>query len=64
VQIFHAGTARGEDGSLRVAGGRVLCATGIGKGLEQARERCYGGLSRITFDGMHFRRDIGVAHPG
>ncbi|PYS83332.1 MAG: phosphoribosylamine--glycine ligase [Acidobacteria bacterium] len=59
VQIFHAGTARAEDGSYLTAGGRVLGVTAAGATLDQALARCYESASHINWDGMHFRRDIG-----
>ena len=59
VQIFHAGTARAEDGTLRTAGGRVLGVTATGAALGEALARCYESASRVRWDGMHYRRDIG-----
>ena len=41
VLVFHAGTARGDDGVLRTSGGRVLGVTGVGPDLRTARERAY-----------------------
>jgi phosphoribosylamine--glycine ligase len=57
VAVFHAGT-RSEDGALRTAGGRVLTVCARAGTLEQAREQAYGGVGRIRFEGMHYRRDI------
>jgi phosphoribosylamine--glycine ligase len=59
VEIFHAGTARAPDGSLVTAGGRVLGVTATGPTLGEALSRCYGSASRIHWDGIHYRRDIG-----
>lgn len=59
VQIFHAGTARAADGSLVTAGGRVLGVTATGPTLDEALARCYDSASRIDWDGLHYRRDIG-----
>ncbi|HYO62375.1 MAG TPA: phosphoribosylamine--glycine ligase [Pyrinomonadaceae bacterium] len=59
VQVFHAGTSRAEDGSLRTSGGRVLGVTATGATLERALSRCYDAAAHINWDGMHFRRDIG-----
>jgi phosphoribosylamine--glycine ligase len=59
VFCFQAGTARYGDGALRTAGGRVLCVTAIAHDLEAARARAYGNLSRVHFDGMQARTDIG-----
>ena len=57
-RLFHAGTKVGSKG-VEVAGGRVLAATGWGKDLKSARDRAYGLVARVSFDGMQFRRDIG-----
>ena len=59
VQIFHAGTARAADGPLVTAGGRVLGVTATGATLDEALARCYDSASRINWDGLHYRRDIG-----
>lgn len=59
AQIFHAGTARDADGSLVTSGGRVLGVTATGTTLDEALARCYDSASRITWDGLHYRRDIG-----
>jgi phosphoribosylamine--glycine ligase len=58
--VFHAGTRAGPDGHLQTAGGRVLGVTGYGSDLESARARAYGAIEKIHFEGMHFRRDIGL----
>jgi phosphoribosylamine--glycine ligase len=58
--VFHAGTER-ADSRLVTSGGRVLGVTGIGADLEQARRAAYQRLDRISFAGMRYRRDIGVA---
>jgi len=58
VFVCHAGTAL-RDGQLVTAGGRVLTVVGRGRDFGEAIERAYAGVSRIHFDGMQFRRDIG-----
>ncbi|HSF05751.1 MAG TPA: phosphoribosylamine--glycine ligase [Methylomirabilota bacterium] len=58
VRIFHAGTAERE-GGLVTAGGRVLGVTATGVGLRRAIDRAYDAASRIRFEGMHYRADIG-----
>jgi phosphoribosylamine--glycine ligase len=63
VLCFHAGTARDAGGSLRTAGGRVLCITATGPDVEAARARAYGNLARVHFDGMQARSDIGQPVP-
>ncbi|MHB8489232.1 MAG: phosphoribosylamine--glycine ligase [Candidatus Dormibacteria bacterium] len=59
VLCFHAGTRRDGDGTLRSAGGRVLCVTAVGADVETARARAYGNLARVHFEGMQSRTDIG-----
>jgi len=61
VQVFHAGTAL-QDGQLVTAGGRVLSVAAHGSTLQEAVARVYDAASRISFEGMHYRRDI--AHRG
>jgi phosphoribosylamine--glycine ligase len=58
VVIFHSGTSfDGEQ--LVTAGGRVLCVTATGGDLAEAREKAYGAVRLINFEGMQFRADIG-----
>jgi phosphoribosylamine--glycine ligase len=56
--VFHSGTAIGDDGRLLSDGGRVLGVTGYGDSVESAVHQVYRGVERISFEGMHFRRDI------
>jgi len=56
--VFHAGT-RIENGRLVTSGGRVLGVTAAGSSLSSAIETCYAAVSKIHFEGMHYRRDIG-----
>jgi phosphoribosylamine--glycine ligase len=57
-QVFHAGTALRE-GALVTAGGRVLTVVGRGIRFDEAIARAYEGVSKIHFEGMQYRRDIG-----
>ena len=57
VTVFHAGTQR-SNGDLVTSGGRVLGVTSTGSDLKQAVEKVYSNISRIQFEGMHYRRDI------
>jgi phosphoribosylamine--glycine ligase len=59
VVVFHAGTARAEDGALMAAGGRVLNVCARGRTLEQARARAYAAVDAIDWPGGFCRRDIG-----
>lgn len=67
VYVYHAGTAASADGERCVtSGGRVLAVTGVGKGLRAAVKAAYRGVASVSFQGMHFRRDIahrGLARP-
>ena len=59
VVVFHAGTARREDGALIAAGGRVLNVCALGASVGEARERAYAAIARIDWpEGFH-RTDIG-----
>jgi phosphoribosylamine---glycine ligase len=60
VKVFHAAT-RFQGGSYYTSGGRVLGVTATGGTLADARRSCYYAVSCISFDGMHFRKDIGQA---
>ena len=57
--VFHAGT-RLQNGVFLTAGGRVLGVTATGANLGEARERAYRATREVSFEGMHFRRDIGA----
>jgi phosphoribosylamine--glycine ligase len=56
--IFHAGTKLGPGGQVLTNGGRVLLAAASGADLAEARARAYRAVSKITFNGAHFRTDI------
>ena len=58
VVVFHAGTAL-VDGEILTSGGRVLAVTATAQTLQEALDRAYLGISKIRFEGMVFRRDIG-----
>jgi phosphoribosylamine---glycine ligase len=60
VQIFHAGTRR-EKGEIVSSGGRVLAVTALGETVAAARTRAYDAVSRIHFEGCHYRRDIALS---
>ena len=58
VAVFHSGTAR-RAGALVTFGGRVLGVTAAADSLREALARVYEAMSRIDFEGIYFRRDIG-----
>lgn len=64
VLVFHAGTRRRDDGALVTNGGRVLAVAATGATVAEARERVYRNIERIRFQGMHYRRDIGLIPEG
>ncbi|MFI7430219.1 phosphoribosylamine--glycine ligase [Micromonospora sp. NPDC049836] len=59
--VIHAGTRRDGDGTLRSAGGRVLCATATGPDLAAARQAAYALVSGIELAGAQHRTDIAAA---
>jgi len=59
VLIFHAGTVY-ENGKYFTNGGRVLNVVGIGRTKDESIKKAYEGVSKIHFDGMHYRKDIGL----
>jgi phosphoribosylamine--glycine ligase len=56
--LFHAGTRVDENDVLRTAGGRVLCATGLGATVDAAAARSRELATAIHFEGCQYRRDI------
>ena len=58
VTVYHAGTAL-KDGAFYTAGGRVLGVTALAPTLEEALAKAYNGVAQISFDGAHYRKDIG-----
>lgn len=57
--VFHAGTSRDPDGTLRSSGGRVLNVCALGETLQAARDRAYAAVGTIDFPGGFYRSDIG-----
>ena len=57
VKVFHAGT-RKENGAYVTSGGRVLGVTARGADLKTAVWRAYEAVRKISFEGMHYRKDI------
>lgn len=60
VLVFHSGTAQDAAGRLITGGGRVLAVTGLGQTFDQARRRAYAAVGKISFEGAHYRTDIGA----
>jgi phosphoribosylamine--glycine ligase len=57
-KVFHAGT-RTEDGHIVTAGGRVLCAVGLGSSVAAAQTQAYDLVHAIHWNLVQYRRDIG-----
>ena len=58
VVIFHAGTARDENGRFLTQGGRVLAVSAVADTMGEARARAYAACENITFEGRVWRHDI------
>jgi phosphoribosylamine--glycine ligase len=56
--VFHAGTAE-KDGQIVNHGGRVLGVTGRGPTVASAIDKAYQGVHAISWEGVHYRTDIG-----
>lgn len=59
ITLYHAGTAK-INGQLVTNGGRVIGVTTMGKDIDDARAKAYDNISKIRFDKMHYRKDIGI----
>lgn len=57
--VFHSGTAE-KDGEIVTNGGRVLGVTAKDATIKGAIDKAYAAVSKITFDHMQFRHDIGA----
>jgi phosphoribosylamine--glycine ligase len=59
ILVLHAGTKTGSaPGQVLTNGGRVLTVVATGKNVTEAREKVYHNISRIHFEGCHYRKDI------
>lgn len=59
--LVHAGTAV-KDGKLVTSGGRVLGVVAKGKDIEEARNKAYSAVENISWEGMQYRKDIGIKY--
>ncbi|MFH1396986.1 MAG: phosphoribosylamine--glycine ligase [Candidatus Omnitrophota bacterium] len=65
ILVFHSGTMRptvhGQQSTAKYLtnGGRVLGVTGLGNTIKEAINNTYQAVGKISFEGMHYRRDIG-----
>jgi phosphoribosylamine--glycine ligase len=56
--VFHAGTAF-KEGRVVTNGGRVLGVTALGSGIQEAIQRAYEAVAKISWEGAYYRKDIG-----
>ena len=56
--VYHAGT-KYENGRFYTNGGRVLGITAKAPTLDEALEKAYAAVKKISFEGAHYRTDIG-----
>lgn len=62
ARVYHCGTRKNADGQFETNGGRVLAVVATGATRAQAREKAYTESSKIHFDGLQRRTDIGQMH--
>ncbi len=59
ITVFHAGT-KFDGTNFLTAGGRVIGVTAVAENLDKAIEKAYEGVSEISFNKAHYRKDIGI----
>ena len=59
LQVFHAGTTIDKFDNILTSGGRVLSIVAQAENFDKAFDSAYSNLNNISFEGMHFRKDIG-----
>ncbi|MBX2971035.1 MAG: phosphoribosylamine--glycine ligase [Cyclobacteriaceae bacterium] len=57
--VFHAGSKQ-TNNQIITDGGRVLAITGYGADIQAAREKAYAGVAKLSWEGVYFRKDIGM----
>lgn len=57
--VFHAGSKQ-VNNQVVTDGGRVLAITGRGADIQAAREKAYAGVAKLSWEGVYFRKDIGM----
>lgn len=58
VIVFHAGAQHSND-EVVTSGGRVMAITALGSDHKEALNKAYNEISKIKFEGMNFRKDLG-----
>jgi len=64
IIVFHAGTDLDAEGKVITSGGRVLTVVATGETIAKAREKVYNNISRLHFEGCHYRQDIALIKEG
>ena len=59
VVVFHAGTAKNDDGEIVNIGGRVLGVTALGRDVGEAQKKAYSAIEKISWPDGFYRTDIG-----
>ena len=57
--VYHAGTAKNDQGQFVSNGGRVLLVAAKGQDLQSAQTKVYQELENVSKDGLFYRKDIG-----
>lgn len=57
VKVYYGGVSE-KDGSLYTNGGRVLSVCGKSDSFDKVMDLVYSNVSKISFDGMYYRKDI------
>ncbi|MDR3557874.1 MAG: phosphoribosylamine--glycine ligase [Syntrophobacteraceae bacterium] len=58
--VFHSGTEVDSSGRLVTTGGRVLCIVSSGSTLGEARQKGLAEMEKVGFEGIYYRKDIGL----
>ena len=60
AKVFVAGAVKNSEGGLATSGGRVLACSAHGETFDEAWKKAYRALEGISFEGMFYRKDIGL----
>jgi len=60
ARVYHCGTKRNATGQFETNGGRVLAIVAQGGTRHEARDKAYAESTKVTFDGLQRRSDIGT----
>ena len=59
IYVYHNNT-KFLNNNIYTDGGRVLSVTSLGDSLSDIRERIYNNITKINYEGMQFRTNIGI----